>query len=87
MPHLDGDLNGVAPVAAGDRDALRHHLAHRERRRLRLRLLLVGEPHHHGERVRVAPNHTCMTSAAHDRYHVVDGSDEVVAVWPRISGW
>ncbi len=40
-----------------------------------------------GERVRVAPNHTCMTSAAHDRYHVVDGSDEVVAVWPRISGW
>jgi D-serine deaminase-like pyridoxal phosphate-dependent protein len=40
-----------------------------------------------GERVRIAPNHTCMTSAAHDRYHVVDGSDEVVAVWPRINGW
>ena len=40
-----------------------------------------------GERVRVAPNHTCMTSAAHDRYYVVDGSDAVVAIWPRISGW
>jgi D-serine deaminase-like pyridoxal phosphate-dependent protein len=40
-----------------------------------------------GDRVRVAPNHTCMTSAAHDRYYVVDGSDEVVAVWPRINGW
>lgn len=40
-----------------------------------------------GDRVRVAPNHTCMTSAAHDRYFVVDGGDEVVAVWPRISGW
>lgn len=40
-----------------------------------------------GDRVRVAPNHTCMTSAAHDRYYVVDGGDEVVAVWPRISGW
>ncbi len=40
-----------------------------------------------GDRVRIAPNHTCMTSAAHDRYYVVDGSDDVVAVWPRISGW
>lgn len=40
-----------------------------------------------GDRVRVAPNHTCMTSAAHDRYYVVDGGDEVVAVWPRIGGW
>ena len=40
-----------------------------------------------GEKIRVAPNHTCMTSAAHDRYYVVDGSDEVVAVWPRIGGW
>lgn len=40
-----------------------------------------------GARVRVAPNHTCMTAAAHDRYHVVDGSDEVVAVWPRVNGW
>ncbi len=40
-----------------------------------------------GARVRVAPNHTCMTAAAHDHYHVVDGSDEVVAVWPRVNGW
>ena len=40
-----------------------------------------------GDKLRVAPNHTCMTSAAHDRYYVVDGSDDVVAVWPRIGGW
>lgn len=40
-----------------------------------------------GDKLRVAPNHTCMTSAAHDRYYVVDGSDEVIAVWPRIGGW
>ncbi|MEO9188548.1 MAG: alanine racemase [Acetobacteraceae bacterium] len=40
-----------------------------------------------GAMVRVAPNHTCMTAAAHDRYHVVDGSDEVLAVWPRVNGW
>ena len=40
-----------------------------------------------GDKLRIAPNHTCMTVAAHDRYHVVDGSDEVIAVWPRVNGW
>jgi D-serine deaminase-like pyridoxal phosphate-dependent protein len=40
-----------------------------------------------GARLRVAPNHTCMTAAAHDRYHVVDGGRDVVAVWDRVNGW
>ncbi len=40
-----------------------------------------------GARVRIAPNHTCMTAAAHDRYYVIDGGDEVVAVWDRVNGW
>ena len=40
-----------------------------------------------GGRVRIAPNHICMTAAAHDRYFVVEGNDEVVAVWPRVNGW
>ena len=40
-----------------------------------------------GARLRVAPNHTCLTAAAHDRYYVVEGSDEVIAVWPRVNGW
>jgi D-serine deaminase-like pyridoxal phosphate-dependent protein len=40
-----------------------------------------------GTKLRVAPNHVCMTVAAHDRYFVVDGSAEVVAVWPRVNGW
>lgn len=40
-----------------------------------------------GTHVRVAPNHVCMTAAAYDRYHVVDGSDEVIDVWDRINGW
>jgi D-serine deaminase-like pyridoxal phosphate-dependent protein len=40
-----------------------------------------------GGRVRIAPNHTCMTAAAHDRYYVTDGEDEVVAVWRRVNGW
>ncbi|MSP30877.1 MAG: hypothetical protein EXR09_10685 [Acetobacteraceae bacterium] len=40
-----------------------------------------------GGKLRIAPNHTCMTVAAHDRYHVVDGSDDVIAIWPRVNGW
>jgi D-serine deaminase-like pyridoxal phosphate-dependent protein len=40
-----------------------------------------------GDRVRVAPNHACLTAAAHDRYYIVDGSAEVVDVWDRVNGW
>jgi len=40
-----------------------------------------------GARVRVLPNHACMTAAAHDRYFVVDGGSEVIAEWERCNGW
>jgi D-serine deaminase-like pyridoxal phosphate-dependent protein len=40
-----------------------------------------------GAKLRVAPNHVCMTAAAHDRYFVADGGTEIVAVWPRVNGW
>jgi len=40
-----------------------------------------------GNRVRVIPNHACLTAAAHDRYFVVDGGDAIVAEWPRLAGW
>jgi D-serine deaminase-like pyridoxal phosphate-dependent protein len=40
-----------------------------------------------GDQVRVAPNHVCMTAAGYDRYHVVAGSDRVVAEWDRVNGW
>ncbi len=48
-----------------------------------------------GDMLRIAPNHTCMTAAAHDRYYVIEGGGEhaidggasVVAVWPRVNGW
>jgi len=40
-----------------------------------------------GAKVRVAPNHTCMTAAAHPCYHLVDGGREVIAVWDRVNGW
>jgi D-serine deaminase-like pyridoxal phosphate-dependent protein len=40
-----------------------------------------------GAKLRIAPNHTCMTAAAHDRYFVVDGDQDVVAIWHRVNGW
>jgi D-serine deaminase-like pyridoxal phosphate-dependent protein len=39
-----------------------------------------------GTRLRVWPNHVCMTAAAHPRYHVLRG-EAVVAVWERTNGW
>jgi|TARA_B110000240_G_scaffold198341_1_gene258489 D-serine deaminase-like pyridoxal phosphate-dependent protein len=41
-----------------------------------------------GSRVRVLPNHACMTSAMHDAYHVVDGESDVIShIWRRTNGW
>jgi len=40
-----------------------------------------------GARLRITPNHTCMTAAAHDRYHVVEGGETVLAQWGRVNGW
>ncbi|KAI1455825.1 putative serine dehydratase domain-containing protein [Annulohypoxylon moriforme] len=45
-----------------------------------------------GQRVRVWPNHSCITGAAHAYYLVVDSrnagrEDEIVDVWVRWNGW
>jgi D-serine deaminase-like pyridoxal phosphate-dependent protein len=40
-----------------------------------------------GTKVRVLPNHVCMTAAAYDRSLVVDDGTDVVATWDRVSGW
>jgi D-serine deaminase-like pyridoxal phosphate-dependent protein len=40
-----------------------------------------------GSRVRVLPNHSCITAAAYDAYHVVDGDNKVIASWSRCNGW
>jgi len=66
------------------------------------RLVVVGVHQEHGEirgktplpfdrlpigaRVRVLPNHVCMTAAAYDRCLVTDG-DEVSETWGRVNGW
>jgi D-serine deaminase-like pyridoxal phosphate-dependent protein len=40
-----------------------------------------------GEKLLVAPNHVCLTAAAHDRYFVTDDGVAVAEVWPRVNGW
>lgn len=40
-----------------------------------------------GGRVRILPNHSCATAAAHDRYFVTDGGDRIVDVWDRVNHW
>jgi D-serine deaminase-like pyridoxal phosphate-dependent protein len=40
-----------------------------------------------GAKVRVMPNHVCMTAAAYDSYHVIDGRGRVTALWDRCNGW
>lgn len=40
-----------------------------------------------GTRLRVLPNHACMTGAMYDRYYVTEGGDTVIAEWDRVNGW
>ena len=40
-----------------------------------------------GDRLRILPNHACMTAAAYDKYVVVDGGVEIIDEWGRCNGW
>jgi D-serine deaminase-like pyridoxal phosphate-dependent protein len=41
-----------------------------------------------GARVRILPNHACLTAAPYDRYHLVRGEDPcVIGVWSKATGW
>lgn len=39
-----------------------------------------------GTRLRILPNHSCLTAAMFDRYHVLDGG-QVVDEWRPVRGW
>lgn len=41
-----------------------------------------------GSLLRILPNHACMTAAAHNHYHIIDGAHPVVTdIWSRCQGW
>ena len=39
-----------------------------------------------GSQLRVLPIHACMTAAAYDRFHLLDG-DSISGHWDRVNGW
>ncbi len=41
---------------------------------------------HPGTRIRIVPNHSCLSAACFDRYHVIRGT-EVVDEWHPVRGW
>jgi len=40
-----------------------------------------------GSKVRVLPNHACITAAMHDRYQVTEGGEEITDTWTRTNRW
>lgn len=40
-----------------------------------------------GTRLRILPHHACAAAAQHERYHLCNPQNQVVAELPRISGW
>ncbi|WP_460838351.1 alanine racemase [Noviherbaspirillum agri] len=40
-----------------------------------------------GSRVRILPNHTCMTVAAYPAYHVIEPGAAVTQTWDKATGW
>jgi D-serine deaminase-like pyridoxal phosphate-dependent protein len=48
--------------------------------------LRMNAPPPVGTRVRILPNHSCLTAAMYDRYHVIDGG-AVVDEWRPVRGW
>lgn len=41
----------------------------------------------YGEKIRVVPNHACLTCACFPWFYVTDGGDEVVDIWVPWKGW
>jgi len=40
-----------------------------------------------GSRLRILPNHACMTAAAHNRYYLIGDSGPTGEFWERCNGW
>jgi len=44
-----------------------------------------------GTRLRIYPNHVCMTAAMYDQYYLVDSANgdgrEIIGTWSRVNGW
>jgi D-serine deaminase-like pyridoxal phosphate-dependent protein len=49
---------------------------------------VLARQHPVGARVRILPNHACLTAAPYDRYYLVRGGEEhVLGEWTKVTGW
>lgn len=76
------DAEGGRPLAG-----LRVHAVNQEHGFVTADQAIAFEAFPVGTKVRVLPNHSCITAAAYEAYQVIDGSNEVVDTWPRCNGW
>jgi D-serine deaminase-like pyridoxal phosphate-dependent protein len=84
--HLDSECGYGLPVTTNDQHALPG-----------LRITALTQEHgsisgpgvralRPGTRIRILPNHSCLSAACFDRYHVLRGT-EVVDEWHPVRGW
>jgi D-serine deaminase-like pyridoxal phosphate-dependent protein len=77
------DIHGKAAFGA-----LKIDDVHQEHGELRAVPPAVLERLAPGTRVRILPNHACMTAAMYERLNVVaGGGDAIDAIWDRVNGW
>jgi D-serine deaminase-like pyridoxal phosphate-dependent protein len=82
----DTGYGWVTDVAGRRLDGLFVERMHQEHGFVTAKAPLPFEKLEIGTRVRILPNHACITAGAYDRYHVLkDG--HVVAEWERVNRW
>lgn len=84
---LDAGYGLVGPLEGPPWAGARIERVHQEHGFVRLPDAALARALPVGTRLRVWPNHACMTAAAYGAYAVTDGGAAVVARWPRVSGW
>lgn len=78
----------VVDADTGERlDGLYVQAAYQEHGVVKGRAPIVHDEFPIGRRLRILPNHACLTAAAYDRYYVIRDGRPTGEVWPRINGW
>ena len=80
--HLDPNF-GYGIVCDAALRSLSAHLVSLSQEHGKIRM---SSPPSVGTRVRIIPNHSCLTAAMYDRYHVVEGG-AIVDEWRPVRGW
>ena len=86
-PADDRGYGTVATIAGDVIPGLDVSGVHQEHGEVRVSDARIFERLTVGHKVRIYPNHACMTAAAYSRYAVVDGGTRVVDTWDRCNGW